>query len=398
MEKEINKNQNRRNGQKWRKTNRNKNDNTIKSNGKGPVAGPSGVSTFPHRNVRNKKTFEATKPMAFKTLETVLKVENDAELILKLSSTTNGFLLKLDQQSINPEFMCLILAALARASKSSTETDTIQLLVHLYMKIVQKLGSKSNFNRELKLFIADLSSRFVLGLHRQKYVEAIENLLVFLRRLQLTIYQKSYDTIRDLMQLITAQIDFINRKGNSLNDYIVRTTNEINESVENFVQMRYETEQAEVLFEPPEDFRKIGIYPDAFDILSNHEPFIRENIVEGKYVAGVEHYLDVQFRLLREDFVRPLRNGITQYRNIRNNQKEMAATKFRINDLNIYRNVQIYGSKMIHNDQVHFCKFDCTPFRNLRWQVIDNSLNNLFATVFYCALNRCNLFHSTING
>lgn len=383
-----NKNQNRPNGQNWRKRNRNRNDNTTNSSDKGPVAGPSGVSTFPNRNDRNKKTFEATKPIGYKTLETVLKVENDAELILKLGSTTNGFLLKLDQQSIESGFMCLILAALARASKSSTETDTIQLLAHFYMKIIQKLGSKSNFHRELVLFIASLSSHFVIysNPHRQRYVDAIENLLVFLRRLQLTIYQKSFETVRDLMNIITAQIEFINRKGNSLNDFIVGAINDLNKSVENVVQMRDETEQAEVLMEPPEDFRKIGIYPDTFDILSNHAPFIRKNIVEGKYVAGVEHYLDVQFRLLREDFVRSLRIGITHYRNIRNNQKEMAAAKFRINDLNIYRNVQISGSKMIHNDQVHSCKFDCTPFRNIRWQV-NNNLNDFFAIVPYCALN-----------
>lgn len=98
-------------------------------------------------------------------------------------------------------------------------------------------------------------------------------------------------------------------------------------------------------------------------------PFIRENLIAGKYVAGIDHYLDVQFRLLREDFVRPLRSGITQYRRIRNNPQEMAASKFRINDLNIYRNVQIVGSRMLHNEQVHSCKFDCAPFRHIRWQV-----------------------------
>lgn len=350
MEKENNKNQNRPNGQNWRKTYRNKNDNGTKSNDKGPVAGPSGVSTFPNRNKRNKKTFEVTKPIGYKKLETVLRVENDAELISKLGSPTNGFLLRLDQHLTNPEFMCLILAALARASKSSTETNTIQLLSHFYMEIIRKLGNKSNFHRELIVFIAGLNNHFgkCSSPHRQKYIEAIENLLVFLRRLQLTIYQRSFDIIRDLMNIITPQIEFINRKGNSLNDFIVSTINDLNKSVENFEHIRDETEQVGDLIELPDDFRKIGIYPDAFDILSNHEPFIRANIVEGKYVAGVEHYLNVQFRLLREDFVRPLRNGITQYRSIKNNQTEMAAAEIRINDLNIYRNVQILVSKMIH--------------------------------------------------
>lgn len=301
----------------------------------------------------------------------MLRIDNDAELILKLSSKTNGFLLLLDQQSIDQEMMCLILATLARASKSSTEQKTVQLLVHFYMEIIPKLTNKSNFNRELKLYITDLSDVCAIDApYRKKNVEAIQNMLIFLHGLQLTIYQKSFDAVRDLMKLITAQIQFINRKGNTLNEFIVGTVDQINESVANFEQMKEKIEQIDILPEPPEDFRQISIYPDTSDILSDHGSFIRKNIVEGKY-GSVNHYLDVQFRLLREDFVRPLRNGITQYRNIKSKPEEMAAVEYRINDLNIYKNVRIYKSKMLHNDQVHFCTFDSTPFRNLRWQVND---------------------------
>lgn len=384
-------NNNRPNGQNWRKNNRNGDDN----NKKGPVAGSSGAG---NPNDKKKRTFEAEHPIGYRTLETVLKTENDSELILKLSSNTNGFLLLLDKQSLRTDFMCLILAALARVSKSSTELDTTQLRVHFYMKIVPKLGSKSNFHRELKLFIADLSN--LLGYtssFRQKYVDAVQDLLIFLRQLQLTIYQKSFDAVQNLMQLITAQIEFINRKGNALNAFIVETIAQLNDSVEKFEEMREETEQIEVLMEPPEDFRKIGIYPDTFDILSNHEPFIRKNIVNGKYLA-VDHYLDVQFRLLREDFVRPLRNGITEYRQIRNDPKARATKKFRINDLNVYQNVKMHGSRMLHNDQVHFCSFDCTPFKNLRWQVI--GICEMFSFLFLEITLNIDRFYlcSTINA
>jgi len=54
----------------------------------------------------------------------------------------------------------------------------------------------------------------------------------------------------------------------------------------------------------------MSIFPDiTLDIHSTEKPFLRENIVRGEY-EDAEHYLDVQFRLLREDFIRPLRNGI----------------------------------------------------------------------------------------
>lgn len=359
--------QKEKNGPNGKKVKNDFRKNEQNKNSEDSVAGPSGVN---NRNERSKYLIEAKRPIGYKILENVLKVENDAELIIKLSSRMNGFLLLLDQHSIRTDFMCLILAALARASESSTELDTIQLLVHFYMEIIPKLSSNANFHRELKLYIANLSNHIAIyAPGRQKHIEAVQNLLIFLRRIQLTIYQKSFDALRDLMQLITAQIEFINRKGNSLNEFIVTMLAQLNESVENFEEMRDDTESTEILMEPPEDFRKISIYPDTFDILSNHEPFIRESIVEGKYVAGVDHYLDVQFRLLREDFVRPLRNGITEYRHIKDKPEAISAAKFRIKDLNVYQNVQIYGSKMLHNDQVHYCRFDSAPFRNLRWQV-----------------------------
>lgn len=391
MEKDRDKPQFRPNHQKVRRKFQNGAANTTENNGTMAAAGPSGYRAY-HRNMRNdvrygvgnktqrndrgavadsKQNYEATQPIGSKTLEAVLKIENDAELILKLSSRKNGFLLLLDQNSIDSDMMCLILAALARVSNSSTELTMIQLLVHFYMEIIPKLCRNSNFHRELKLYIADLNKHLVVNSpQRDKHIEAVQHLLVFLRRLQTTVYLKSFDPVRDLMELITTQIEFINRKGNSLSANIIDIMSQLNESLQNFEVMKKETEQIVALMEPPDDFRKISIHPDTFDILSNHEPFIRENVVDGRYVAGVDHYLDVQFRLLREDFVRPLRNGISEYRHIKSNPEQMAATKFRINDLNIYNKVRICRSEMIHNDQIYYCNFDITPFRHLLWQVI----------------------------
>jgi hypothetical protein len=53
----------------------------------------------------------------------------------------------------------------------------------------------------------------------------------------------------------------------------------------------------------------LSVIPQENDIHPNGPVFFRRNKVEGSY-DGPEHYLDVQFRLLREDFIRPLREGI----------------------------------------------------------------------------------------
>ena len=63
---------------------------------------------------------------------------------------------------------------------------------------------------------------------------------------------------------------------------------------------------------PPDDFRQISVFPTMEDLNKDELPFLRKNKRKGGYTS-VDHYLDVQFRLLREDFVYPLREGIAEY-------------------------------------------------------------------------------------
>lgn len=60
---------------------------------------------------------------------------------------------------------------------------------------------------------------------------------------------------------------------------------------------------------PPNNFRDLPVCPSTKEITTQERPFLRKNITKGRY-EDAEHYLDVQFRLLREDFLEPLREGI----------------------------------------------------------------------------------------
>ena len=59
--------------------------------------------------------------------------------------------------------------------------------------------------------------------------------------------------------------------------------------------------------EPPEDFRNLSVNP-TFDELFNRKPFLREIKTKGPF-KDLSHYLDVNFRLLKEDFMNELRQG-----------------------------------------------------------------------------------------
>jgi len=71
--------------------------------------------------------------------------------------------------------------------------------------------------------------------------------------------------------------------------------------------------------EPPDNVRDISILPSLHEINSNLSPFLRKNIINGAY-TNVEHYVDIHFRLLREDFLQPLRKGINEFKGIIDDQ------------------------------------------------------------------------------
>jgi hypothetical protein len=92
--------------------------------------------------------------------------------------------------------------------------------------------------------------------------------------------------------------------------------------IQYLLQQRDRTRKTEVLsFKPSEwlgsegedeDYRNMSLFPTYEEIFSvargEIAAKVKPNIIDGKY-KNVMHYLDIQFRLLREDCIAPLREG-----------------------------------------------------------------------------------------
>jgi hypothetical protein len=118
--------------------------------------------------------------------------------------------------------------------------------------------------------------------------------------------------------------------------------------------------------EPPNNFREISIYPTTEDLLTSKLPFLRTNVISGAYL-DVEHYLDVQFRLLREDFVCPLRNGIRNYLNEKplTNKNNMK----RVDNVRFYSNVTFQSLNVTSTGIGMVVKFAVKEHvRKIRWE------------------------------
>ncbi|XP_012266799.2 NFX1-type zinc finger-containing protein 1-like [Athalia rosae] len=153
----------------------------------------------------------------------------------------------------------------------------------------------------------------------------------------------------------------------------------------------YEKKKKNVIYEASSratmlDFRQLSVVPTVED-LNDHHPYIRPCRIQGAY-DSVEHYLDVQFRLLREDFIFPLRNGILEY-------KRLADTRIRstqISDIRVFQEVEIISPTIVKDkvgfiisigkkQKINWIRSKCFMYGSLLCLTNDNFNSVLFATV-----------------
>ncbi|UJR19289.1 hypothetical protein I4U23_022418 [Adineta vaga] len=107
------------------------------------------------------------------------------------------------------------------------------------------------------------------------------------------------------------------------------------------LERRQEIEKKEEIIisnigQPPNNYRQLSIVPDIRELLSDERPYLRKNIINGVY-ENAQQYLDIHFRLLREDFVGPLRDGIRDY---------LSKSERKNHNIRIYENVHLRGSRL----------------------------------------------------
>ncbi|XP_030839842.1 NFX1-type zinc finger-containing protein 1 [Strongylocentrotus purpuratus] len=116
---------------------------------------------------------------------------------------------------------------------------------------------------------------------------------------------------------------------------------------------------------PPDNFRELSVFPTSNELTDNSlRLYLRKHIKKGKY-ESVEHYLDVQFRLLREDFVRPLREGISEYKiaTARPGKRDK-----RFQDIRLYYDVTLDEPLYSQSGVTFRIHFDETKLKGVRWQ------------------------------
>ena len=122
---------------------------------------------------------------------------------------------------------------------------------------------------------------------------------------------------------------------------------------------RIKVDGIDVSAPPPQHITELSVLPTTDEIHPHAaKPYLRPNITKGGYTDW-EHYLDVQFRLMREDFVTPLRDGITTF--------ELKGAK-NLSDIRIYEGVSVCNTVCLHSGIGFQIQFDATKFRRVNWE------------------------------
>ena len=108
------------------------------------------------------------------------------------------------------------------------------------------------------------------------------------------------------------------------------------------------------------EYREIPLLPTWGEVCINKVPAkLRPNIIKGEYENWM-HYYDVHFRLLREDFIAPLRRGICDYLDGMNGRQ--------LRDVKVYSSVKVLEPQFTYAGVSYRVHFDTSRLKRYRWE------------------------------
>ena len=319
-----------------------------------------------------KNAFFDPKALKSKDSTEIVHMLNEGILHLKFLLRTK------DQNHNNDEFICDLTSTLGKAC-SVPPGENLN-------KILATLKGSAFFNSKIPSLLDRLQESKVLNdqLSQQRFIEHL--IEIFMK--YLTHLPSSY-----------ADLPYTQLKA-ALDQSSVQNKEELQTRLDEFKQVRNDVIRGErqrhgkrfvnrAGEKPPNDFRDIPICPETKEITTQERPFLRKNISRGRY-ENAEHYLDVQFRLLREDFLEPLREGIREIVLKIPRQERKQLIKY-------YRSVKIVGKEFTRSGIIHKVHIDISGSDTRTWALSKRFLfgsflclsNDNFKTMLFATVSGC---------
>ncbi|XP_040837269.1 NFX1-type zinc finger-containing protein 1 [Ochotona curzoniae] len=305
---------------------------------------------------------QQVKKLGYKFLESLLQ-KDPSEVVITLA-TSSGLKELLSYSSMKPNFLELICQVLRKACSSKMDRQSI---LHV-------LGMLKN-SKFLKVCLPN----YVVGMIteptadvRNQYPEHLSNIVFLLQELVSVFPASSVQETSMLTSLLPASLNALRASGVDIEEEMEKNLEKVQAFVEHLQQKRREgtlrVDTYSVLQPEAEghvqSYRTMPIYPTYNEVHLDERPFLRPNIISGKYDSTAV-YLDTHFRLLREDFVRPLREGILE---LLQSFEDQGLRKRKFDDIRIYFDTRIITPMCSSSGIVYRVHFDTKPLRFVRWQ------------------------------
>lgn len=295
--------------------------------------------------------------LGYKALEELL--EKDASVVAITLSSNMGLQTLLRETTMRPDLVQLLCQGLCKAFQSKNDRKIVLHLAH----VVKDSGF---FQKVLPDYVAGMMSDHVPG-RRQQYPQHLDNIINLSSSVLSMFPSSSIRTISILVALLKPVVNQLRASGIDIRNTIDEDLEKIQGMVEHLQEKARDgtlrSDNYTVLIgnddtpEEEEDFRNMTIYPTPEEFHRDQKPFLRANIMAQSY-PSVHVYLDTHFRLLREDFVRPLREGI---RELLQSQHDDKIRKRRFDDIRVYFDTRLVMPLCTPTGTAYKVQFDPQP-------------------------------------
>ena len=286
--------------------------------------------------------------------------KDPTEIVMELATDKSGWKEYLNQNDMSTEIVVLVLEIMAKACLCKSSPKNL----NSFLAVVWQSGF---LTKHLAQFVISLSS---VG-NIPEDLQPVHHLMKLLYTLLQCLQSSSSEVI-----VVAVLLEKVFKDNDKIPDDIKVQIVQFKGICEQLEQDRSKLNDRAMLRSqykaPPDDYRGIQIIPDIQELGKIRRPFLRHNLKKGEY-KDVDDYLDVQFRLLREDFVAPLREGVVEYLD---NQEDFENNpRRRLQDVRLYYGVGIIRPILTRDGTGHLIEFDTSPFQRVRWESSKRLIN-----------------------
>ena len=314
------------------------------------------------------------RPVGYGLIEDKIEQISCEDLLLWLLKD-RGFeaLLKLEQIE-NPRLLTSTLKAILRAMESGRDGNSTQLLI---------MVRDSPLFRSIPFILTSGFSHW----SQKELTDIVEKLVCLLDIYMKLLPTDSTDVVEVLWDTLTLKLPKLLIVPDIVHEKLEVIKENIDTDKEGRINKKLKKKKHEDggfnNLAPPDDFRTLSIFPTASDF-EDKEIFLRENLIGSAY-KDLDTYLDVQFRLIREDFVRPLREGIIDFKHCL-----QTGTKLNSKDVKIYEKTRIFYPDISQSGVTYRIQFSLTGgLKSLRWE---NSKRLIYGSLVCLSLDNFNTF------